>query len=139
VTRTQVEAFFDDYAEAFSRRDIDRICELWAYPAFMAARGKAASLDAAQFRSNTEKLCAFYAGRGLARAAKRVLEMHALTSAIAAIVTEDLLYNQHGGEIAKWRHGYLVSEGDAGLAVIAAFPEAELDAWQMQGARLGSW
>jgi hypothetical protein len=133
VIRAQVEAFFAEYATAFSRRDLDRVCELWAYPAFMAARGKAASLDAAQFRANTERLCAFYAERGLARAAKRVLDIHALSNAIAAVATEDRLYNRQGAEIANWRHAYLVSEGEEGLRVIAAFPEAELDAWQKQG------
>jgi hypothetical protein len=122
MTRAQVETFFDNYATAFSRAEIDRICELWLYPAFMAGRGKTAALDAQQFRDNTAALCAFHAKQGLARATKRVLEFNELTRTTASVTTEDRLYDAAGAEIANWRHAYLLSECDGDLRVIAALP-----------------
>ena len=54
-------------------------------------------------------------------------------------MTEDRLYDASGAEIAAWRHAYLVSDSDGDLRVIAALPDAELDAWEAHGTKLGSW
>jgi hypothetical protein len=105
----------------------------------MAGRGQAAALDETQFRDNVEALCAFYARHGLARATKRVLGFNELSRTIASVTTEDRLYDASGAEIANWRHAYFVSEGGGELHVIAALPDAELDAWEARGTRLGTW
>lgn len=139
MTAAEASAFFDRYADAFSRFDVDEICSLWAYPAYFAGRGKRAALDEAAFRANTESLCKFYRTQGVARAAKRVAEFKPLMATIAAVVTEDVLSDAAGAELATWRHGYLVSDTEQGPKVIAALPDAELDAWEQRGARLGSW
>ena len=38
MTATEVNAFFDEYADAFSREDAERICKLWDYLSFMSDR-----------------------------------------------------------------------------------------------------
>jgi hypothetical protein len=138
MTAAQVDAFFQDYAGAFSRRDVDRICQLWDYPAFMSYEGRQAALDRDAFRTNTEALCAFYDRQGLARAEKQVLELARLTATTASVRTEDRLYDAAGRLIAQWEHVYLLSETADGLRAAAALPDNELAAWRARGTPLGS-
>jgi hypothetical protein len=139
MTKAEAIAYFDAYAAAFTRFDIDAICALWVYPALFAGRGKRAVLDAGSFRANTEALCEFYRAQGVARARKRLISLDQLAPTIAAAVTEDELTDDHCAVLAQWRHGYILSETTEGAKAIAAFPDAELDAWEARGARLGSW
>jgi len=139
VTQAEVQALFDDYAAAFARADVARICGHWAYPAYFSARGKRAALDEAAFRANTETLCRFYAAQGVAAAAKSVLAVEELFTGLAFVRTADLLSGPDGETIAEWRHGYLLSETADGLRIVMAMPEQELDAWQRRGTPLGSW
>jgi hypothetical protein len=137
MTATQVDAFFQDYADAFSRQDIDRVCELWDYPAFMSYAGRQAVLDRPAFRRNTAALCDFYRGQGLARAEKQVLELARLTATTATVRTQDRLFDADGRLITEWEHVYLLSETPAGIKVAAALPDNELAAWRERGTPLG--
>jgi hypothetical protein len=135
----EIERYFDDYAEAFSRGDVDAVCALWAYPAFFVARGKRAALDEAAFRANTEAILAFYRARGMARAEKRVLAADTLFDGLWLARTADRLLDAEGLVIAQWEHTYLLSRTASGLRAVAAMPDGELDAWQARGTPLGSW
>jgi hypothetical protein len=137
MTAAQVDAFFQGYAAAFSREDVDEICALWDYPAFMSYEGRQAVLDKDQFRQNTFALCAFYRARGLARAEKQVLELARLTPTTASVRTEDRLYNSSGDLIAEWEHVYVLSETANGIKAVAALPDNELRAWRERGTPLG--
>jgi hypothetical protein len=137
MTAAQVDAFFKGYAEAFSREDVDEICALWDYPAFMSYEGRQAVLDRDQFRKTTFALCAFYRARGLARAEKQVLELARLTPTTASVRTEDRLYNSTGELIAAWEHVYLLSDTAQGIKAVAALPDNELRAWRERGTPLG--
>ena len=139
MTHGEVQSLFDDYAAAFGRADVARICAHWAYPAYFSARGRRAALDEAAFRANAETLCRFYAAQGVAGAAKSVLAVDELFAGLAFVRTADRLTGADGGIIAEWRHGYLLSETAAGLRIVMAMPEEELDAWQRRGTPLGSW
>lgn len=139
MTHAQVQALFDDYAEAFARADVARICRHWAYPAYFSARGKRAALDEAAFRANTGTLCRFYAAQGVAGAAKSVLAVDELVAGLAFVRTADRLTGADGAIVAEWRHGYLLSDTADGLRIVMAMPEEELDAWQRRGTPLGSW
>jgi hypothetical protein len=139
MTIAEARVFFDGYADAFTRFDVDRICGHWAFPAYFAARGKRIALDESALRDSIKSLCDFYRGQGVARAAKSVAAFEALTATIGAVLTDDILRDASGAQIAAWRHGYLVSKTDAGPRIVAAFPDAELDAWERRGAKLGSW
>ena len=139
MTPEAIDAFMTAYADAFSRGAVDEICAKWAYPATIAARGKRTALDAAQFCENTNSLCAFYAVQGMRRAAKKVINVTALTASIAAVRTADTLFDAAGAVLLSWEHAYIVSETPDGLRAIAAFPDAELNAWQSRGTRLGTW
>ena len=139
MTQAEVQALFDDYAAAFARADVARICGHWAYPAYFCARGKRAALDEAAFRANAETLCRFYAAQGVAAAHKSVLAVDELAAGLAFVRTADRLTGADGGTIAEWRHGYLLSETADGLRIVMAMPEEELDAWQRRGTPLGSW
>jgi len=130
---------FDDYAEAFGRGDVARICGHWAYPAYFAARGRRTALDEPAFRANAEALCRFYTARGVAGAAKRVLALEPLIGGLAFVRTADCLSDPDGTELAGWEHGYLVGETAAGLRIVMAMPEEELDCWQRLGTPLGAW
>jgi|SRR5579859_428188 len=134
----QVDAFFQDYALAFSRRDVDHVCALWDYPAFMSYEGRQAVLDQKDFRLNTTRLCDFYERQGLRHAEKQVLELAHLTATTATVRTRDRLFNADGGLIAEWEHVYLLSETAQGIRVAAAMPDNELAAWRARGTPLGS-
>jgi hypothetical protein len=139
LTLAEVTALFDDYAEAFGRGDVERICRHWAYPAYFAARGRRTALDEPAFRANAEALCRFYRARGVAAAAKRVLALEPLIGGLAFVRTADLLSGADGTELARWEHGYLVSESAAGVRIVMAMPEQELDCWERLGTPLGDW
>jgi hypothetical protein len=137
MTAAQVDAFFQGYAAAFSREDVDEICALWDYPASMSYEGRQAVLDKDQFRQNTFGVCAFCRARGLIRAEKQVLELARLTPTTASVRTEDRLYNAAGDLIAEWEHVYLLSETADGIRAVAALPDNELRAWREHGTPLG--
>jgi len=137
MTAAQVDAFFQNYAAAFSREDVNEICALWDYPAFMSYDGRQAVLDRDQFRQNTVALCAFYRARDLARAEKQVLEIARLTPTTASVRTEDRLYNSGGALIADWEHVYLLSDTPNGIKAVVALPDNELRAWRDLGTPLG--
>ena len=62
-----------------------------------------------------------------------------LSESIALVTTRFRLDDAAGEEVAEWDHLYLVSATEQGLKLIAALPEAELDAWTARGTPLGSW
>jgi hypothetical protein len=86
VKTSEAQDFFTGYAKAFSDMDVDEVCARWSYPAFMAARGKQATLDEAAFRTNTVAQCDFYRAQGVARAEKQVLELVRLTETTSRYV-----------------------------------------------------
>jgi hypothetical protein len=138
MTATEVNAFFDEYADAFSREDAERICKLWDYPAFMSYGGRQMVFGRDQFHHNTLVLCAFYRAQGLVRAEKQVLELMQLTATTASVRTEDRLFDAAGEPIAEWEHVYLLSETADGVKIVAALPDNELHAWRQRGTPLGS-
>jgi hypothetical protein len=139
MTFKEVQALFDDYAEAFGSGNVDRVCSHWAYPAFFVARGKRAALSEDEFRTNTARLSDFYRKQGVARAAKAILSLDELFPRLALVRTSDRLTNSDGVVVAEWEHGYLLSETPNGLKIVAAMPDQELDLWERRGTPLGSW
>jgi ketosteroid isomerase-like protein len=135
----EIARFFDAYAEAFSRGDVDAVCGLWAYPAFFVARGRRAALDAAAFRANTEAILAAYRRFGAVRAEKRLLAADALFDGLWLVRTADRMIDAMGAEVAAWEHRYLLSRTEDGLRAVCAMPDGELDAWAARGTPLGSW
>ena len=130
---------FDAYADAFGRGDAKAVAALWAFPAFFAARGRSAALDEASFRANAEALIAFYSKVGVRHFEKRVIGAEMLFEGLRLVRTADRATGSGGRALAAWEHLYLVSRTAAGLRVAAAFPDAELDAWDANGTPLGSW
>jgi hypothetical protein len=139
MTMADAEAVFAGYAKAFTEMDVDEVCARWSYPAFMAGRGKQASLDEAAFRQNAVALCAFYSAQGVARAEKQVLELARLTETTSTVRTADTLFDARGDLVAAWEHVYLLTETPAGVRVAVALPDGELAAWRSRGTPLGSW
>ena len=139
MTAAQVEDFFKRYADAFSRFDIDEICTMWAYPAYIAGRGKRASLTEDEFRANTAALCAFYDRQGMKKARKQVVELARLIGGTTAVRTADQVFDGEGSVIAAWEHVYVLSETTDGIKAITALPDEELDAWDARGTPMGSW
>jgi hypothetical protein len=129
MTAQQVDDFFQAYAAGFTRLDVDDVCHRWAYPAYFVYRGVRSSLSEAEFRTNTEALCRFYASQGMARATKETLDVVQLTETTATVRTADALYDAQGQLIAKWVHAYLLSDTTEGLRVVCAMPDEELEAW----------
>lgn len=137
MTVPQVDAFFQDYVAAFTRRDIDRICAMWSYPAVMVFDGRQHVFDAAAFRDNAVRLCRFYSGQGMARAHKALVDLVPLTAGTAAATTDDTLYRADGTVLATWRHAYLLSEAGDRLTLVAAMPDDENRAWRERRAASG--
>ena len=130
MTTSQVEVFFQDYVAAFVAQDIDRICALWGYPAFMTYDGQQRAFDPASFKDNAIRLCGFYADQGMTRAEKDMLELVQLTPTVAAVKTADRMYRRDGSLLASWTHAYLLSEAADGIRIVAAMPDDENRAWK---------
>ncbi len=97
-----------------------------------------AALDSNAFRSNTEKLCAFYKRQGAIRAEKEVLELARLTDTTASVRTSDTLFDASGAVVTAWAHVYILSDTGKGIRVAAALPDNEVRAWRERGTPLGS-
>jgi hypothetical protein len=130
VTTSQVHTFFQDYVGAFVRQDIDQICFMWGYPAFMTFEGKQLTFDDEAFRNNAVRLCQFYAAQGMAYAEKDILALMQLTTTTAAVRTKDRMYKADGTILATWEHAYLLSETTHGMLIVAAMPDDENRAWR---------
>ena len=137
MTAGQVHSFFKKYAQAFTDGDVDAICGLWDYPAFMSYDGRQAVLDAESFRVNTRSLMTFYKAQGVVRAEKEVLELTRLTETTASVRTSDTVFDQDGNVVAEWEHVYLLSDTPTGIKVSTALPDGELRAWRSRGTPLG--
>lgn len=138
MTAAQVHAFFEDYADAFSRRAVERIQALWSFPAFLCSGGRQTAFDSDAFRANTVKLCAFYDRQGVAHAEKQVLELSRLTETTASVRTADTLRDADGRVVAAWEHVYLLVETADGIRLAAALPENEVQVWKARGTPLGA-
>jgi hypothetical protein len=137
MTVAQVEAFFERYAQAFTRLDVDGISDLWAYPAYIAARGNRFSFSEEEFRRNLNNVCAFYKAQGMTSASARVVCLSQLTESVASARTAYQLVDDRGATIAEWVHAYLLSETRDGLRLIASMPDEEMAAWDARGATMG--
>ena len=138
MTAEAIEAYFGDYARAFSRCDVDAVVGLWRFPATVSTGDRITVFDEAGFRKNVEALCDFYRRQGMAEARKTISGSHHFSSAVAAVTTEDALYDRAGGPIAAWSHFYLLRESEAGIRAITAVADAEVEAWAARGTPLGS-
>ena len=85
------------------------------------------------------RVCRGGAARGVAAAAKRVVALEPMIGGLAFVRTADLLSDRDGLELASWQHGYVLSETAAGIRIVMAMPEQELDCWQLLGTPLGAW
>lgn len=130
MTVPQVNAFFQDYADAFVAQDIDRVCAMWSYPAMLVFDGRQLVFDPASFRDNAVRLCRLYAGRGMVRARKEVTDLVPLTATTAAVTTIDTMYRADETTLAHWKHAYLLSETAGRLSIVAAMPDDENRAWR---------
>lgn len=139
MTATEVDAYFQSYADAFSKFDVEAVGRLWAFPAYMVGRGKREVFGKEEFHANTKQLCKFYKLQGMVKAQKQVLELHRLTDTTATVRTADTIVDKDGVTIAKWEHVYVLSTTDDGIKAVTAFPDQELAAWEARGTRLGSW
>ena len=137
MTAIEVSEFFTNYAKAFSEQNIEAICELWDYPAFLSIEGQEVVLDPGEFFANTKALCSFHAAQGVVRATKQVLELARLTHTTASVRTQDQLYDQDGELAAEWEHVYLLSRTARRLKAAAATLGGELAAWRARGTPLG--
>lgn len=124
-----VDALFRDYADAVTDGAVERIQAMWSFPAFMMFDGRQVVLDEAGFRSNTERLCAFYREQGMVRAEYDVLEILCLTPTTASVRTIVRLYDGNDGIVTEWAHVHLLSDTDEGLKIAAALPDEEMRAW----------
>jgi hypothetical protein len=130
MTATQVHTFFQEYVRAFVDHDIDRICSMWGYPAFMTFDGRQLVFDSEAFRHNAVRLCRFYTAQGMARAEKDVIDLVQLTATTAAVRTRDRLYKANGMMLTNWEHAYLLVEAPQEIRIAAAMPDDENRAWR---------
>jgi hypothetical protein len=140
MSRTEAKAFFDAYADCFTRGDVEGVMDRWLLPAFISGSGgKSGSFaDRDQFSANTRKLCEFYAAQGVMRAEKTVLNVQELFDDVALVRTGDRLSDENDATVAEWEHVYMLRRGDSEWKVFLAVADGELDAWNAHGTPLGS-
>jgi len=130
MTTPQVDALFQKYVRAFVEQDIESICSMWKYPAYMVYDDKRLVFDRQSFKDNAVRLCRFYADQGMARADKDVVDVVRLTATTAAARTIDRMYRADGTVLAEWMHAYLLSEVAGAISIVAAMPDDETRAWR---------
>ena len=138
MSLTDAQAFFDRYADNFSRGDIAAVNDAWAMPCFISGPRSGAFTDAEVFARNTEGLVAFYAAQGLAKAEKTVLSAEVQYDGVTLVRTADRLSDAAGEEIATWEHLYLMRRFSDGWKVVTAICDGEVAAWAARGTPLGS-
>ena len=124
-----VDALFRDYGEAVSSGAIERVQEMWSFPAFMMFDGRQVVLDAAAFRENSIRLDAFYRGHGMVRIDFDVIELLCLTPTTASVRTIVRLFDEEDRIVTQWAHVHLLSDTEEGLKIAAALPDEEMRAW----------
>jgi hypothetical protein len=130
MTAPQLDAFFEEYVAAFVEQDVERLCAMWKYPAFMVYDGKQRVFDRAAFRDNAVRLCRFYADQGMARTEKDVIDIVPLTATTAAVRTNYRMYRVDETTLVEWTHAYLLSEASDEVSIVAAMPDDENRAWR---------
>lgn len=134
-----IAAFFELYTSAFSRCDVNKISELWTFPAFITGESRSAVFDNAQsFEKNTTALCDFYKRQGMKRAHKTVLSAQALYPGVVLARTKDELFDEADELITQWEHTYLLRNTDDGWRALAAVADDEMQAWASRGTPLSS-
>lgn len=140
MSDADIAVFFDRYAAAFTRGDVEAVIGAWSLPAVISTveRGPVVFGDVEAFRRNTHALCAFYARQGVVQARKRIVSVQRLAAAAASVVTADTLSDAAGEPVAEWEHGYLVRSHNGRLTAFAAVADGEVAAWSARGTPLGS-
>lgn len=140
MSSAEAKAFFEAYADCFTRGDSAGVLAHWALPAFISGCGNRSGVftEADDFVANTQKLCEFYSGQGVARADKTILGVQSPYEDVALVRTSDRLSGEDGKMIAKWEHFYMLRRHDVGWRIFLAVADGELAAWEARGTPLGS-
>jgi len=138
MSRAEAKAFFDGYADCFSRGDVAGVLAHWSLPAFISGPRSGVFSDADAFLANTQALCAFYAAQGVVRADKTILDVQPQFDGVALARTGDRLSDATGKTVAEWEHVYMLRREDAGWKAFLAIADGELAAWEARGTPLGS-
>ncbi|MEM0985161.1 MAG: hypothetical protein AAGJ32_02845 [Pseudomonadota bacterium] len=126
------------YVTAFVAYDATAIARHWAFPALIVQDGKRfAFSDDGAFTKNTGALLGFYEAQGVAAAERSLLSAVALGEGTAAIGVEDIMRSGNGGEIVRWRAGYVLSLVEGDWRAVMADAGGETRAWAARGTPLG--
>ena len=135
----EAQTFFQSYAAAFTRKDMDAIAGMWRYPCYITdQRGGAAFKDLSAFRKNLDRLSGFYDAQGVAGAKANVREANSDDEGVARIVVDYELTDADEKTIIAWSTFYVLRKTDSGeWKACFAIADGEMNAWADRGTPLG--
>jgi ketosteroid isomerase-like protein len=140
MTHSEAQAFFDDYAAAFSARDMDAIADAWTYPCLITqSTGAFAFADRASFHKNITTLDGFYARQGVAKASGTVRHVTVPHDGVAIVEVDYELSTISGARIIAWPTTYTLRRDKSGAwKACFAIADGEIAAWAARGTPLGA-
>ena len=125
MSRTEVQAFFEIYRDAFNRLDGDAVAELWHTPSAITNTRSGAAMaqltlwhDDAPMRANHRALCEIYRGNGYHHADFALVDCVSLGAHHAFANLHWTLWRNDGSPLQDFHAGYNLLRTAAGPKVV---------------------
>ena len=138
MPETQVRAFFDRYAAAFSALDPAGILDHFDFPCQIATEDAGyAFADRPAIEADMTGFVQFYADHGFARAELAKLDYQPLSETFGLAHVNWRLVNREGESLVDVATTYILRHGDGGPAIIGILGHNEDGAWRRRGIAAG--
>ena len=128
-TKIELEAFFEDYGEAFAHGILDKVCTKLAFPLTISdSQGIVCFSSQEEMCENTQALIEKYAGLGVkgVRMSRLALACMGPSRHARADATWQML-NEKGGPIVAIDTSYVLNKTDAGWRIILMISHNEAE------------
>lgn len=139
MTATDIRAFFDGYARAFTAQDAATICDHYHFPVQILSEDTGYVFrDRAEMLADMTGFVAFYDKVDFAAANITKLEFQPLSRAFGQVHVDWALINKSGGHIIDFHTTYTLridgkGNADGRPAIIGILAHSEDSAWKERG------
>lgn len=133
--QSEIEEFFKDYIDAFSRDDADALSEMWDAVALFPSPTGNFVMERAAFRDHCATLMDFYRKQGVVRPEGKLLSWAELFPNVAEARLAYRMLDDTGAPVAEWEHVYILRRTDR-WRVSLTIADGEMAAWAARGAQL---
>lgn len=133
--RDEIDQFFADYIDAFTRRDADALSALWDSVGLFPSPSGNFAMPRDAFRDHCVTLMDFYQQQGVVQPVGEVLSADELFPAVAQARIAYRMLGHQGKLIAEWEHVYILRRSDR-WRVSLTIADGEMAAWTALGVHL---